>query len=123
VPHPIYVILVHMLPFAAYMREDYFYISMPFIFWLGIGLNEFVSNSNNGLMPVKVGLGVSRERIESTGRHCVMTEHTKYRWLCDIIPYQWGGVPRVASVGDILIAGSIMLAFIYIFSFVGKGLH
>lgn len=72
---------------------------------VGLGLNSVAVGLNGWKMPVR-----SDEFMKETLMHCRMTEETRVKWLCDIVPCGLG----VLSVGDLIILLSIPLAVVYL---------
>ena len=83
--------------------------------FVGVVLNALVMGLNGGLMPVSVaaaqGLGFDASPLlaHSDLKRIAMTDHTLFSFLGDVIPVPFP-LPRVVSVGDLLIAlGAFLL--------------
>ena len=96
-----------------------FFVSL--IFFLGGLCNTVVVWSNGGKMPVKV---TSEEiklylemEAENDGRHCSMTNETKFNWLADIFDVSdlVGVAVFIFSIGDVLLVGSALFILLRFF--------
>lgn len=95
-PYPIFVGIFIALVMVAVSPNPVWWIVAA----LGAGANGVAVAANGWKMPV-------RGKVDESIRHVPMTEHTRRKWLADIIPVGFGK----ASVGDFFIAAGIMGAW------------
>ncbi len=96
---------------VAFVLLNWFRAGM-FLIAVGFSLNAIVILANGG-MPVSTGairwLGADPHAAGAAGKHLLMTEATRLRWLADVIPVPVARM--VISPGDVLlVAGIIPLA-------------
>lgn len=85
------------------------------LIFVGVLLNTVVIGLNSGHMPVSVaaaqGLGFNTQPLlaGTDFKRVAMTDHTLFNFLGDVIPVPFP-LPRVVSIGDVLIAlGAFLL--------------
>lgn len=96
---------------VAFVLLNWFRAGM-FLIALGFSLNAIVILANSG-MPVSTGaiewLGADPHAAGAAGKHLLMNEATRLRWIADVIPIPV--LKMVISPGDVLlVAGIIPLA-------------
>lgn len=84
------------------------------LIFIGRGLNEIAWCLNNNKMPIRTPPQRFIQNFYLSEKHCFITESTRVKCLCDIIPYIWLRnttlVLKYASVGDIVqLLGSVLL--------------
>lgn len=86
----------------------YFIAAGIAISYIGGISNMLVLYTNKGLMPVLLKDERWRQLIQDSSRHCVMTEESRFKLLCDRFESRKG----ISSIGDILLEGGLSIALI-----------